>query len=111
MPGPNLASIESDAPMDTTNDKLFGGVRNVIYTATSQAFEGYQKLLEKYEMHHKDALTVRSKLTSHLQYRTIINSTPAKTLTPKQRLLCTPIVRGYCLTSKSWGKISLRIKR
>lgn len=66
MPGPNLASIESGAPTDTDDDKLFGGVRNVIYTATSQAFEEYQNVLEKYETHHKDELTVRSKLKSQL---------------------------------------------
>ncbi|KFX91101.1 hypothetical protein V490_06073 [Pseudogymnoascus sp. VKM F-3557] len=90
MPGPNLASIESDAPTDTTDDKLFSGVRDVIYTATSQAFEEYQKVLEKYKMHHKDEFTVRT-----------------KTLTPKQRLLCTPLIRGYCLTSKSWAEFDI----
>lgn len=33
-----------------------------------------------------------------------MKSVPANILSPKQRLLCTPIVRGYCLAFKTWGK-------
>ena len=33
---------------------------------------------------------------------------PARILSTKQRLLCGPVVRGYCLAFKTWGKISMR---
>ncbi|OBT87648.1 hypothetical protein VE02_02685 [Pseudogymnoascus sp. 03VT05] len=86
MPGANLESIESDAPTDSADDKLFGGIHNVIYKATSLAFQEYGNALQKFEKDRKGT----------------------KTLSPKQRLLCTPIVRGYCLTSKSWGKTPMQ---
>ena len=35
-----------------------------------------------------------------------LTSMAAGTLNPKQRLLCTPVVRGYCLAFKTWGKSS-----
>ncbi|OBT52780.1 hypothetical protein VE04_05955 [Pseudogymnoascus sp. 24MN13] len=85
MPGPNLESIESDASTDSTDDKLFGGIRNVIYKATSQAFQEYENALKMFGKDQKST----------------------KTLSPKQRLLCTPIVRGYCLTSKSWAEFDI----
>lgn len=65
MPGPNIESIESDAPTDSTDDELFGGVHNVIYTATNRAFQEYQKVLEKYEKHGKGESRVGGKQTSH----------------------------------------------
>jgi len=75
MPGPNLESIESDSPTDSADDNLFGGIHNVIYKATSQAFRKYQKVLEKYEKHRKSDLSVRRKPASHLftPTRTVIN--------------------------------------
>ncbi|OBT42291.1 hypothetical protein VE00_06372 [Pseudogymnoascus sp. WSF 3629] len=85
MPGPNLELIESDAPTDSADDKLFGGIYNVIYKATSQAFHEYGNVLKKFEKHRKGT----------------------KTLSSKQRLLCTPVVRGYCLTSKSWAEFDI----
>lgn len=44
MPGPNLQSIESDAPSDSDDDNLFGGIHNVIYQATSEAYQEYRKV-------------------------------------------------------------------
>ena len=65
MPVPNLESIESDSPTDSADDNLFGGIHNVIYKATSQAFREYQKVLEKYEKHRKSDLSARRKTASH----------------------------------------------
>lgn len=53
MPGPNLELIEPDAPTDSADDKLFGGIHNVIYKATSQAFHEYGNVLKKFEKHRK----------------------------------------------------------
>ncbi|KFY72295.1 hypothetical protein V499_07548 [Pseudogymnoascus sp. VKM F-103] len=47
MPGPNIESIESDASTNSADDKLFGGIRNVIYKATSQAFQEYENALKR----------------------------------------------------------------
>ncbi|ORY60273.1 P-loop containing nucleoside triphosphate hydrolase protein [Pseudomassariella vexata] len=87
MPGPNLESMESDSNVDLADDDLFDGTHCVIYQATSQAFRKFQKVLQKYEKHRETSLLDRS-----------------KSLTPKQRLLCTPIIRGYCLASKTWAE-------
>lgn len=53
MPGPNLESIESDAPGDSADDNPFSGIRNVIYKATSQAFQEYGNALKKFEKDQK----------------------------------------------------------
>ncbi len=37
-----------------------------------------------------------------------LTSVLAKILSPKQRLLCAPVVRGYCLAFKTWGKSSMQ---
>jgi hypothetical protein len=64
MTGPHLDLIESGSPTDSADDDLFGGIHNVIYTATSQDFREYQKVLEKYEKHHKSRLSVHRKPAS-----------------------------------------------
>lgn len=109
MPGPNLESMESDLPMDLADDDVFGGIHNVIYKATSQAFREYREVLEKFEKHQKEGLSAHRRPASLLSKLTItvINFILAKALSPKQRLLCSPIIRGYCLTSKLWGKNSI----
>jgi hypothetical protein len=66
MPGPNLEPIDSDSPTDPVDDDLFGGIHNVIYNATSQAFREYQKVLGKYEKPRESDLSVRRKLASYL---------------------------------------------
>ncbi|KFY51030.1 hypothetical protein V496_08991 [Pseudogymnoascus sp. VKM F-4515 (FW-2607)] len=90
MPGPNLESVETDAPTASADDELFGTIHNVIYKATSQAFQEYESALKQYEKHGKGGSSVQ-----------------ARALGPKQLLLCTPIVRGYCLTSKSWAEFDI----
>lgn len=55
MPGPNLESIESDASTDSTDDKLFGVIRNVIYKATSQAFQEYENALKRFGKDQKSS--------------------------------------------------------
>ncbi|OBT62584.1 hypothetical protein VE03_07373 [Pseudogymnoascus sp. 23342-1-I1] len=91
MPGPNLEPIEVDRPTGLTDGKVFGGIHNVIYRATSQAFLEYENALEKYEKYSKGDQLV-----------------PTSTLSPKQHLFCTPIIRGYCLTSKSWAEFDIQ---
>jgi hypothetical protein len=71
MPGPSLESIESDSLMDSADDNLFGGIHNVIYKATSQAFREYQKVLEKYEKHRNSDFSVHRKPAPHLFTPTI----------------------------------------
>jgi hypothetical protein len=66
MPAPNLESIESDSHTNSADDNLFGGIQNAIYEATNQAFREYQKVLEKYEKHHKSDLSVHRKPAFHL---------------------------------------------
>jgi hypothetical protein len=66
IPGPNLESIESDSQTNSADDNSFGGIQNVIYEATKQAFLEYQKVLEKYEKHHKSDLSVHRKPAFHL---------------------------------------------
>lgn len=75
MPGPSLESIESDSLADSTDEKLFGGIHNVIYKATSQAFREYQNILEKYEKHQQNDLSEGCKPTSHIlkPIRTVID--------------------------------------
>ncbi|KAI0134020.1 P-loop containing nucleoside triphosphate hydrolase protein [Xylariales sp. AK1849] len=85
MPGSILEPIEPDSPVGSAEDGLFGG--NVIYQATGQGFRHLQKVLETHRQQHKTA-----------------SSSHSKRLSPKQRLLCTPVVRGYCLTSKNWAE-------
>lgn len=66
MPGPNLESIESDAPTDSADDMLFGEIHNVIYMATSQAFQEYEKALKQHEKHRRSRSSAHSKQTSRL---------------------------------------------
>ncbi|CAD6568114.1 MAG: hypothetical protein ASARMPRED_001413 [Alectoria sarmentosa] len=88
-PGPGLGSIESDPYADSADDESLAGTYNVIYRATSKAFRDYQNALRKHEKRGKEDLWA---------------GLPAKTLSPKQRLLCTPVVRGYCLAFKTWAE-------
>ncbi|KFY09596.1 hypothetical protein V491_08077 [Pseudogymnoascus sp. VKM F-3775] len=90
MPGPNLEPIQSRGLTKSAYDKKFGGIHNVIYRATSDAFQVYENILEKYEKNRKGQPLA-----------------PAKTLSSKERLLCTPIIRGYCLTFKSWAEFDV----
>lgn len=64
MPGPNLESIETDTPTASADDVLFGTIHNVIYKATSQAFQEYENALKQYEKHRKGGLSVQGKQTS-----------------------------------------------
>ncbi|KAB8076238.1 P-loop containing nucleoside triphosphate hydrolase protein [Aspergillus leporis] len=73
-------------PVDSAADDLLGGVHNVIYRATSQAFRRYRNAVKKHEMPREEDL-----------------SGSTKTLSPQQRLLCAPVVRGYCLTFRIWA--------
>ncbi|KAF3481902.1 uncharacterized protein GIQ15_04661 [Arthroderma uncinatum] len=88
-PGPGLGLIESDSDShaDSTEEELLASTHNVIYKATSNTFREYQNALRKYETNSKDDKSGRY-----------------KTLSPKQRLLCTPVVRGYCLAFKTWAE-------
>ncbi|KAB8224261.1 P-loop containing nucleoside triphosphate hydrolase protein [Aspergillus novoparasiticus] len=88
-PSPGLGPIKSEiaSHMSSAEDQLLFDVPNVIYRATSQAFQRYWKSLGKYEKHDKDD-----------------GEGGAKVLSPKQRLLCSPTVRGYCLASKTWAE-------
>ena len=86
-PGPGLGSIESHLQADSTDDDLHASTHNVIYRATSHAFREYQSALGKHQKRRGSNLPRDSKL-----------------LTPKHRLLCSPVVRGYCLAFKTWAE-------
>ncbi|MCJ1433007.1 hypothetical protein MMC27_002366 [Xylographa pallens] len=86
-PGPGLGSIESDSHVDSADNEILAGTHNVIYKATTQAFREYQNALGNHERRWKEELLGGSKI-----------------LSPKQRLLCTPVVRGYCLAFKTWAE-------
>ncbi|KAK0652404.1 hypothetical protein B0T16DRAFT_454774 [Cercophora newfieldiana] len=72
-------SQDKDDSNDATEEVL-----SVAYRATKSAYREFQKVLERYDS--KNSSTNASTVT----------------LTPKQRMLCTPILKGYCLTSKQW---------
>jgi hypothetical protein len=108
-PGPGLGSIESDSHADSADDQLLAGIHNVIYRATSQAFQEYQNALGKHEKLRKEDLPGSCKPASYPLTRTTLDIVTVKTLSSEQRLLCTPVVRGYCLAFKTWGKSLLPI--
>lgn len=56
-PGPGLESIESDLHTDPADEDLLAGTHNVIYIATSQAFQEYRNALEKHEKRRKEDLS------------------------------------------------------
>jgi hypothetical protein len=66
MPGPLLESMESESLADSADEKLLGGIHNVIYKATSLAFQKYQNILDKYEKQQKPDLSSRCEPKSHL---------------------------------------------
>ena len=68
MPGPSLQPIESFSPTDGPDDKVFEGVPNVIYKATSRAFQEYRRVLEKCEMLGKDELPLSRKIPFNYSY-------------------------------------------
>ncbi|KAL9616492.1 MAG: hypothetical protein Q9160_008635 [Pyrenula sp. 1 TL-2023] len=87
IPGPGLGTIKSDLQTGLGDDMSLADIHNVICRATSQAFQKYQNALEKQKKRAGDYLTGNP-----------------RALSPKQRLLCTPAVRGYCLAFKTWAE-------
>ncbi|TVY81240.1 ATPase family AAA domain-containing protein 3-B [Lachnellula suecica] len=90
MPGPNLEAMESTSQTELTEADIFNGIDNVIYKATRQTFSKYQKVLRSFNRTGNSEMSVSVSI-----------------LTLKQRLLCAPIVSGYCLTSKSWAEFDI----
>jgi hypothetical protein len=66
-PGPGLGSINSGADLvsDLADEGLLDGIPNVIYRATSQAFQRYQNALEKHEKRRAGVVSKDCKLTSY----------------------------------------------
>ena len=87
MPGPGLGSIESHLQEDSASDDTLASTQNVIYRATNHAFEQYQNALRKHQKHKE-----------------LGSSNDPKPLTVRQLLLCSPVVRGYCLAFKTWAE-------
>ena len=87
--------------MDSAEDKLFASVHNVIYKATSQAFKQYQNAVGKHQSLKEDS-PGRCKHT--LIYAFTRTNVDSEALVKRLRLLCSPVVRGYCLLFKTWGK-------
>jgi hypothetical protein len=108
-PGPGLGSIESDSQADSPDDQLLGGIHNVICRATNQAFREYQNVLKKHEKRREEDVLGSCKPSSRSLTRTMFDQVTVKFLSSKQLLLCTPVVRGYCLAFKTWGKSFLPI--
>jgi hypothetical protein len=111
MPGPNLEPIRSETPDKSADNNPFGGIHNVIYEATAHAFRTYQKALEKYENNgENNSLIFRKPVPKGSQFLTLpLTLVPATSLSPGQRLLCTPTIRGFCLSAKAWGKSTIFI--
>ncbi|PLB50093.1 P-loop containing nucleoside triphosphate hydrolase protein [Aspergillus steynii IBT 23096] len=86
-PGPGLGSINAaaDPGRDATDEEPLAVVPNVMLRATSHAYRVYQSAVERHNKRAKDSLSDR-------------------TLSPKQRLLCNHVVRGYCLSFKTWAE-------
>ena len=87
MPGPGLGSMESHLRVDSGDDDPLASTHNVIYKATSHAVRQYQNALEKHQKRRGPDLP-----------------TDSKSLSPKHLLLCSPVVRGYCLAFKTWAE-------
>ena len=110
MPGPNLELLGYESREVLNDDNVFDGVYNVIYKATDQDFRGFQKALEKCQEQQRRNLTTHSKPDSRSTISTRarrLTSVTAKALSHKQHLFCAPVIKGYCLTSKSWGESSV----
>ncbi|RDW62492.1 hypothetical protein BP5796_10794 [Coleophoma crateriformis] len=88
-PGPGLRPIESqsDSHSESAHNESLANIDSVIYKATDQAFRKYQNALAKYQ-----------------KRRTEDSLSSVQPLSPKHRLLCTPVVRGYCLAFKTWAE-------
>ena len=56
-PGPGLGSIESASHANSAEDEILARTHNVIYRATSRAFQEYQNALAKHELHGKGDLS------------------------------------------------------
>lgn len=68
MPGPTLESIAADSPTVSTGKKLLDKDYNVIYQATTQAYQKYQKALGKYEKHGERNPSIFRKYTTLLPH-------------------------------------------
>jgi hypothetical protein len=64
-PGPGLGSIESDSRADSADNQLLAGIHNIIYRATSQAFQEYQNALGKHKKLKEEDLPGSCKPTSY----------------------------------------------
>lgn len=108
-PGPGLGLIESGAASDSrsSDDGSFTGIHNVICRSTRKALQKYQNALEKVKQGRGEDQSDGCKLglDFHMHIDPELTLIPVNTLSPKQRLLCTPVIRGYCLAFKTWGKI------
>ncbi|MCJ1308129.1 hypothetical protein MMC25_001781 [Agyrium rufum] len=82
-PGSGLIPINSESNADLEGSEEVTGPLNVIYQASSEAFTRYRAALDEHKATRADAPNI---------------------LTPKQRLLCTSVVRGYCLAFKTWAE-------
>ncbi|KAF2967591.1 hypothetical protein GQX73_g5990 [Xylaria multiplex] len=85
-PSPRLDPLDSVIDENPISDGSFGG--NVIYQATSEALQRFHKALEAGQEN-----TRRGK-----------PSVRPRSLSPKQRLLCTPMITGYSLASRTWAE-------
>ncbi|KAH8893106.1 P-loop containing nucleoside triphosphate hydrolase protein [Thozetella sp. PMI_491] len=89
--GPTIDSLEPDSLVNATdsNNGSLDGIHNVIYRATSQAYQDFLKALDKCQKYRNSDLE---------------DISLAARLSPLQRLLCAPVVRGYSLASKTWAE-------
>lgn len=100
---------ESESPEDKETG-FKGGIADVVYRATMNTFKEYEKLLRRFQQRKKISeycglrLHIKSESISYWRKLIRCESNVASTLTARQRLLCNPMVRGFCLSSKKWGE-------
>ncbi|RAK97156.1 ATP-binding protein [Aspergillus ibericus CBS 121593] len=91
-PGPGLGSIQAEpdsVTISAVDDSLFD-VPNVVFRATSHAYQEYQNALGKHIRCSRDS-----------------PSSAHQNLSPNLRLLCNHVVRGYCLSFKTWAEFDV----
>ncbi|KAK0619674.1 hypothetical protein B0T14DRAFT_519665 [Immersiella caudata] len=74
-----------DRNKDDDGGDTMEDIFNVVHRATMKAFKQFRKVMKQYE---KKDFEQNSTLT----------------LSSQQRMLCTPVLKGFCLTSKEWSE-------
>lgn len=81
-PGGNLGLIEPDSNGGSIDEQVLAGTHNVIFSATTQAFQKYQNALGRHEKRAAENLLVGCKSASYLftSTRTTFNNNTSQNL-------------------------------